>query len=207
MQKRLSLLRLPAPAVFLAFAAMAVFPSPALRAQSVLYLTQTTGTGTIGAFNLSNGTAYAAGSALTTTNFGSFFFDAITTDSLGNVYIAYPSGGVDVMRKYDNTGALLTPFGTNTYYASNSIVRTAVVNPAGTQLILPINANTNQILSFSTADGSVTSGFTAINLNNPTAVAFNSSGTYLYATMPSGALPMRRAPLGVMRTVSPQMKL
>lgn len=188
MQKRFPLLRLPVSAAFLTLAAIAAFSSPALRAQSVLYLTQTTGSGAVRAYSLPTGAAYAAGSALTTTTFGSSFFQAITTDYLGNVYVAYPTGGVDFMRKYDNTGALLTPFGTNTYYGSNSIVRTATVNSAGTQLILPINANTNQVLSFSTADGSLTSGFTAINLNNPVAVTFNSSGTYLYATMTSGAL-------------------
>lgn len=188
MQKRFSLLHPRVFAVLSALATLALFSAPALHAQSVLYLTHTTGSGTVGAFNLSNGSAYAAGSALTTTTFGSFYFRAITTDALGNVYVAYPSNGVDYLQKYDNTGALLTPFGTNTYYSSNSIVQTATVNPAGTQLILPINANTNQILSFSTVDGSATPGFTAINLNNPTAVTFNSSGTYLYATMPSGAL-------------------
>jgi hypothetical protein len=188
MQKRFSLPRLPASAALLALVAAAFSLAPALRAQSVLYITQTSGAGTLAAYNLSNAQPYAAGSALTTTTFGSPFFQAVATDAAGNVYVAYPAGSVDVLRKYDNTGALLTPFGTNTYYPSNSIVRTATVNSAGTQLILPINAATNQVLSFSTVDGSLVSGFTAINLNNPTAVAFNSSGTFLYATMPSGAL-------------------
>lgn len=188
MQKRLSLVCLPSSAFLAGLAAVLLLLAPVLRAQSVLYLTQASGNGAVKAYNLSNGAAYASGSALTTTSFNSSFFRAVTTDSLGNVYVAYPSGGVDFIRKYDNTGTLVTPPGTGTYYASNSIVQTATVNPAGTQLILPINANTNQVLSFSTTDGSLTPGFTAINLNNPTAVTFNSSGTYLYATMPSGAL-------------------
>ena len=90
-----------------------------------------------------------------------------------------------IIRKYDSSGALLTPPGTTTYYLSNSIVASAAVNPAGTELILPINANTNQILSFSTADGSLVSKTPVVA---PTSVVALPDGQFAVTSLTSKRL-------------------
>jgi sugar lactone lactonase YvrE len=161
-----------------------------LSAQGVIYITESQGTGSVVAYNLSNSQLYMPGSALSTTNFSSFFFDSISTDSSGNVYLAYTQNGSVNLQKFNNAGALVTGFGTGgtAVLPGNVIVTSSAVNPSGTQILLPFNANTNQVGSYSTSTGAATGGFTPIVLVNPQAVTFNPSGTFFYATVSSGSL-------------------
>src|SRR5476649_602868 len=148
-----------------------------LSAQGVIYITESQGTGSVVAYNLSNSQLYMPGSALSTTNFSSFFFDSISTDSSGNVYLAYTQNGSVNLQKFNNAGALVTGFGTGgtAVLPGNVIVTSSAVNPSGTQILLPFNANTNQVGSYSTSTGAATGGFTPIVLVNPQAVTFNPS--------------------------------
>jgi hypothetical protein len=159
-----------------------------LRAQSTIYVTQA-GTSTVAAFDLVTKQAVAVGSALTTTNFSTAFTMPIATDAAGNVYIGYVNNG-DHIAKFNAAGAVVAPFGPGGTITPglNNIIGAMAVNQAGTQLLVPYNANTNQILAYDTASGSAANGFSAVSQANPTALAFNASGTFFYSSNPSGAL-------------------
>jgi hypothetical protein len=169
----------------------------ALRVQAqVIYITEVSPSSRVVAYDLATGQPYATGTALTNGFYvPSGHLQGLATDPLGNVYVSFDGW----IYKFDNTGAAVASFGTNgsTYTGNYNIVPGAAVNPAGTQLLVPFSAYTNQVLAYSTATGVAVAGFTAATVTNgspptnassPWAVAFNPSGTYFYVTSPSGAM-------------------
>jgi hypothetical protein len=165
---------------------VAVAQAP-LSGQSVLYV-GSANSQQITAYDLNTQQVYGAGSALATTFFG--FGPSVATDPSGNVYVSFNGGGIDWIKKFDSSGALVTSFGTGgtVQVFVNTLLGTARVNPSGTQLLQPFNANANEIRAFDTSTGASPGGFTTVSLINPTGLAFNPSGTFFYASRPSGAL-------------------
>ena len=158
----------------------------------VIYITQlTAGLPSVGAYDINTLQPVDVGSALTTNRAvgNGHFYGGLSTDSSGNVYVAAPDG---YLYKYDNTGAVVTAFGSNgsVYAGYNSIVTGSAVNPAGTQVLLPFNANASAAYAYNTATGAPVGGFTAATVasGSPWAVAFNPSGTYFYASNGSNSL-------------------
>jgi len=162
----------------------------------VIYITEVSPSSRVVAYDLATRQPVDVGTALTGGLYvPSGHLQSIATDPAGNVYLAVPY----FIYKYDSTGAAVTSFGTNgsVYTGFNTLIGGGAVNPAGTQLVLPFNANTNAVYAYNTSDGSVAAGFTAATVTNgspptnpssPWAVAFNPSGTFFYVTSPSGAL-------------------
>lgn len=156
-------------------------------AQGVLYVT-TANSQQIKAYDLTTQQVTGTGTALANAFFG--FSSSVATDSSGNVYVAFNNGGSDWIQKYDASGAVVTSFGTNgtVQVVANTLVGAGGVNPAGTLFVQSFNANLNEIRGYDTTTGATASGFTTVSLNNPSGIAFNPSGTFFYASMPSGAL-------------------
>jgi sugar lactone lactonase YvrE len=177
----------------LAIPMMAVACGQALSGQ-ILYITEVAPTEKVVAYNLATLQPYDVGTSLTAGLYvPSGHLEGIATDSSGNVYVAYDY----YINKYDNTGAIVTTFGTNGQYytGNNSIVTGGTVNPAGTEILVPYNLYTSNVQAFNTSTGAPVPGFTPANVfygsppttaGTPWAVAFNPSGTYFYVTAPSG---------------------